>query len=102
MEKKLPKHDEPAYPSLYDLFEPGERVRRKIKGDQGQTIEYEGIIMAMGRDLMEVYWDTLNGEYSPELIEDDFTLCSVDEVINGNHECSPIKKKRKSIIDDLI
>jgi hypothetical protein len=102
MEKKMPKYQEPAYPSLYDLFEPGERVQRKIKGDNGQTDEYEGIIMAMGYDQMEVYWDTLNGEYTPELIDEDFTLCSVDEVLNGNEECSPIKRKRRSIIDDII
>jgi hypothetical protein len=102
MIKKQYKDQINQYPSLYDLFEPGERVRRKMKGEQGQTDVIEGIIMAMDSDQMEIYWDTLNGEYTPELIDEDFTLCSVDEVLNGNRECSPIEKKRRSIIDHFI
>ena len=56
----------------------------------------------MDNNQMEVYWDTLNGDYTPELIDEDFTLCSVDEVLNGNQECSPIKKRRRSIIDEIF
>ena len=102
MGKKISAQNEGKYPSLYDLFQPGERVKRKIKGDEGRIDEYEGIIMAMGEDQMEIYWDTMNGDYNPELIEEDFTLCSADEVVNGSQECSPIKKKRRSIIDEFI
>jgi hypothetical protein len=102
MEKKIDIQHQGKYPSLYDLFQPGERVKRNIKGDEGRIDEYEGIIMAMDHNQMEVYWDTMNGDYSPDLIDEDFTLCSVDEVLNGNQECSPIKKKRRSIIDEIL
>lgn len=90
------------YPSLYDEFQPGDRVYRKITVEKGKTEEYEGIIMAMDTDRMEVYWDTVDGEYNPSIIDEDFTMCSVDEVLNGNQECSPIKRKHKGIIDDLF
>lgn len=88
-----------GYPSLYDDFKPGERVVRQYKKESGEVEEYEGIIMAMDAEYMEVYWDSIDGEYSPDQIVDDFTLCDVDEVYNGNQEYSPIKKKEKRIID---
>jgi hypothetical protein len=48
---------------------------------------------------MEIYWDTIDGEYSPDQIVDDFTLCDADEVYNGTQEYSPIKRKKKRIAD---
>ncbi len=104
MAKKDEEKKSKAYPSLYEEFKPGERVIRRLKKDSGEIEEYEGIIMAMDPDYMEVYWDTIDGEYSPDQIIDDFTLCDADEVFNGNQEYSPIKHKKKNVSDylDLI
>ena len=100
MVKKHPSTDKSkGYPSLYDNFRPGQRVIRQYKKESGDIEEYEGIIMAMDPDYMEVYWDTIDGEYSPIDIADDFTLCNADEVFNGNQEYSPIKRKKKRIAD---
>ena len=89
------------YPSLYDRFKPGERVTRQYKKKSGDVEEIEGIIMAMDPDYMEIYWDTIDGEYNPNLIDVDFTLCDAEEIYNGNQEYSPIKRKKKSMIDYL-
>jgi hypothetical protein len=93
------KHKE--FPSLYKNFKPGERVVRSYKNESGEIEEYEGIIMAMDPDYMEIYWDTIDGEYNPDLIMDDFTLCDAKEVYDGNQEYSPIKHKKKRIVDYL-
>ena len=87
------------YPSLFTQFKPGERVSRTVRNNDGKIKEYEGIIMALSDEKMEVYWDTLDGEYSPFRIKDDFTMCPVDEVLNGRGKCSPIKRKKRSYID---
>ena len=87
------------YPSLFDHFKPGERVVRSIRRDNGTIEVYEGIIMALDNDKMEIYWDTLDGQYSPDAIQNDFTLCCVDEVLDGSNEYSPIKHKKLSYID---
>lgn len=100
MDKKIDYEKAVKYPSLYEKFQPGDRVFRKMSLTNGKTEEYEGIIMAMDNDKIEVYWDTIDGEYNPSLIDDDFTLCSVDEVMDGNEEYSPIKRKQKGIIDE--
>ncbi|MFO8077625.1 MAG: hypothetical protein R6U21_03155 [Thermoplasmatota archaeon] len=102
MDKKIENEKPVKYPSLYEKFQPGDRVYRKINVDNGKTEEYEGIIMAMDNDKMEIYWDTIDGEYNPSLIDDDFTLCSVDEVLNGTEEYSPMKRKHKGIIEELF
>mgnify|MGYP006273054269 CR=1 FL=1 len=99
MSKKKENAKTKGYPSLYDEFKPGQRVIREYKKESGEIEEYEGIIMAMDPDYMEVYWDTIDGEYSPDQINDDFTLCDADEVYNGNMEYSPIKRKKKDIAD---
>lgn len=96
MENKLKE-----YPSLYKEFKPGERVIRRCKKESGEIEEYEGIIMAMDPDYMEIYWDTIDGEYNPNMIDDDFTLCDAEEVYDGNQAYSPIKRKKKNMIDYL-
>ena len=100
VKKNLDSKDK-QYPSLYDNFRPGERVVRRFTNESGEIEEYEGIIMAMDPDYMEVYWDTIDGEYSPDQIMDDFTLCDAEEVYNGNQEYSPIKHKKKRVVDYL-
>ena len=100
VKKNLDSKDK-EYPSLYKKFKPGERVVRRYKNESGEIEEFEGIIMAMDPDFMEIYWDTINGEYSPDQIMDDFTLCNAEEVYNGNQEYSPIKHKKKHVVDYL-
>lgn len=87
--------------SLYNYFKPGERVSRSLRNDHGELEVHEGIIMALDEYRMEIYWDTLDGEYRPELIKKDFTMCPIDEVLSGNNQYSPIKRKKKSFIDWL-
>jgi hypothetical protein len=85
-------------PSLSTYFKPGERVCRSLRNDDGELEVYEGIIMALDDHRMEIYWDTLDGKYRPELIKNDFTMCSINEVLWGNEQYSPIKKKKHSYI----
>ena len=104
MSTKYDNLKQKKYPSLYDKFKPGERVIRHYKKESGEIELYEGIIMAMDNEYMEIYWDTIDGEYNPYQIIDDFTLCDANEVYNGNLEYSPIRRKKKRLEDyfDLI
>lgn len=95
------KHMHSTYPSLFQKFKPGDRVIRNWNGFKGNNEEYEGIIMTMDTDYLEIYWDTKNKTYCPKSIEEDFTKCSIDEVYNGNEEFSPIKSKKSSLNDIL-
>lgn len=101
MDKKILKERSKEYVSLYDEFKPGERVIRHYKKKSGEVEEYEGIIMAMDQEYMEVYWDTIDGQYCPDQIVDDFTLCDADEVFNGSEDYSPIQHKKKKVSDYL-
>lgn len=84
------------YPSLYDAFELGDRVKRVLYNEKGETEEYRGIILAISEESVEIYWDTLNGHYQPEDMKIGFTNCAVDEVFKGNENYSPIKKEKES------
>ncbi|RLF59642.1 MAG: hypothetical protein DRN27_01980 [Thermoplasmata archaeon] len=85
--------------SLYKHFKPGDRVKRSFQGDAGKSKRYEGIIMSMDHDKLEIYWDKIDGMYCPDLIEKDFTMCSFDEVMNGNYEFTPLKHKKSYLFD---
>ena len=85
--------------SLYKHFKPGDRVKRSFQEKKGKTKQYEGIIMAMDHDQLEIYWDKIDGMYCPDLIENDFTMCPFDEVMNGNYEFSPVKQKKSYLFD---
>jgi len=85
--------------SLYNHFKPGDRVKRSFQGDAGKSKRYEGIIMSMDHDKMEIYWDKIDGMYCPDLIKNDFTMCSLDEIMNGNYEFSPLKHKKSYLFD---
>jgi hypothetical protein len=82
-----------SYPSLYDAFKLGERVKRRYKDGNGKSKEYMGIILAIDDENIEVYWDTLNGEYRPYNMDITFTNCSVNDIFKGNKHYSPIKKE---------
>ncbi len=81
-----------GYPSLYEIFHLGDRVRREYRGEDGKTVEYEGLILSMSENAMEVFWDTVDGEYNPAV--KGFTRCSLEEIFEGTNGYTPIKRKR--------
>lgn len=81
------------YPSLYDFFKLGDRVKRKYKDNDGKTKEYGGIILAIKQDNIEIYWDTKDGEYKPDDMDLTFTNCTINEIFKGDDHYSPIKKR---------
>jgi hypothetical protein len=81
-----------GFPSLYDAFDLGDRVKRLYKDIYGKNKEYKGIILAIDRKGIEIYWDTENGEYKPGEMNIDFTYCEIEEVFRGNNKYTPIKK----------
>ena len=83
-----------TYPSLFDTFKPGDRVIRKGNQKKHDRGLYEGIIMSMDIDYLQVYWDKKDGIYSAEPIDERFTTCPIDEVLHGNDEYSSIKPKK--------
>jgi hypothetical protein len=87
--------EEEDYPSLYETFDLGNRVKRIYKSKDGKYIEYKGIILAISKNSLEIYWDTVDGKYKPENLNLDFTNCQVDEIFKGNSVYSPILKDKK-------
>lgn len=87
------KGKEKNYPSLYDAFELGDRVKRVYIDDNGKSKEYRGIILAIYDDGIEIYWDTENGKYRPKDMDLAFTNCSVDEIFKGDKKYTPIKRE---------
>jgi hypothetical protein len=81
-----------SYPSLFDAFCLGDRVKRTYKGNKGKPQEYKGTILAIDKEFIEVYWDTLNGKFRPSGMDVTFTECPLYEIFNGNEYYSPIKK----------
>jgi hypothetical protein len=80
------------YPSLYDAFKLGDRVKRIYIDKDGNNKAYKGIILAIDEKSIEIYWDTKNGKYRPKDMDLAFTNCNVDEIFKGTNEYSPIKK----------
>jgi len=83
-----------SYPSLYDAFDLGDRVKRVLYDDKGYTREYRGIVLAIDDSMVEIYWDTVDGRYRPKDMDVGFTSCSAEEVFRGNDRYSPIKKEK--------
>jgi hypothetical protein len=80
------------FPSLYDAFELGDRVQRLYKDIYGNSKEYKGIILAIDKKGIEIYWDTEDGKYKPGEMNIDFTHLEADEVFKGNNKYSPVRK----------
>lgn len=80
------------YPSLYDAFDLGDRVKRIYKDKNGKNKEYKGIVLAIDNNSIEIYWDTLNGKYNPKEMDIAFTNCPINEIFNGNEKYTPIEK----------
>jgi len=91
--KKIKKNQE--YPSLYDAFELGDRVKRSYKDINGELIEFKGIVLAIDANSIEIYWDTQNGKYRPSDSNLGFTNCPINEIFIGTKEYSPIEKDNK-------
>jgi len=81
------------YPSLYDAFELGDRVKRIYKDKKGRNMTYKGIILAIDNDGIEIYWDTKDGKYRPNDMNIAFSHCQIEEIFKGNKEYSPIEKE---------
>lgn len=79
--------------SLYDVFKLGDRVKRRYKDESGRSREYAGIVLAIDKDNVEVYWDTLDGKYMPEEMDVAFTNCSKDDIFKGSEHYAPIEKE---------
>jgi len=92
MKKKMKIDD---YPSLYDVFEIGDRVIRFLKNKNGKNHEYKGVICAIDDKYIEIYWDTLDGKYRPMGMGIAFTICQINEIFRGNEEYTPIEKFNK-------
>jgi len=90
MDEPDKKTDE--YPSLFDIFVLGDRVKRVRKDKDGKTSEYRGTVLAIDKNSIEIYWDTLDGKFRPTGIDITFTNCSVDEIFKGNDLFTPIEK----------
>lgn len=81
------------YPSLYDNFEPGDRVTRNRVDKNGKLDVYKRIIMRMNGKHLEIFWDVIDGKYRPTDIEDNFTNCSLNDIFEGSDKYTPIKRE---------
>jgi len=89
--KKKGKANE--YPSLYDAFNLGDRVRRVYTDKNGKPQEYRGIVLAIDDCSIEIYWDTRDGKYRPEDMNIAFTTCPINEIFKGSNYYTPIEKE---------
>jgi hypothetical protein len=80
------------YPSLYNKFELGDRVKRVYKNKNGRNKEYKGIVLAIDKNSLEIYWDTVDGKYRPEDMNIAFSNCQIKEIFRGTEKYSSIKK----------
>ena len=80
------------YPSLYDAFELGDRVRRTYKDKNGRNTTYKGIVLAIEEKGIEIYWDTQDGKYRPNNMDIAFSHCELEEIFKGNNKYGPIEK----------
>jgi len=90
--KSTKKRNVEDYPSLYDAFNLGDRVKRVYTDKSGSPQEYRGIVLAIDNNCLEIYWDTKDGKYRPSDMDIAFTTCPLNEIFNGNEYYTPIKK----------
>jgi len=87
------RREKERYPSLYDAFDLGDRVKRIYKGKNNKK-ELRGVVLAIDEDGIEIYWDTIDGKYKPGSMDVAFTNCSIHEIYNGSEKYSRIEKYR--------
>jgi hypothetical protein len=92
MDKERIKKKKKKYPSLYDIFDLGDRVKRVYKDKNGNDKEYKGIVLAIDKKSVEIYWDTIDGKYRPKDLDIAFSNCQVEEIFSGKDNYSSIKK----------
>jgi hypothetical protein len=80
--------------SLFEIYELGDRVKRTYIDKDGNIEYYSGIIMTINNDSIDIFWDTINGKYQPQKIENIFNNCTMNDILNGNENFSSIKKER--------
>jgi hypothetical protein len=90
--KRAKKRKVEDYPSLYDAFNLGDRVKRIYKDKTGNPQEYRGVVLAIDNTSLEIYWDTKDGKYRPGDMDVAFTTCPLNEIFNGNEHYTPITK----------
>ena len=95
LEKYKGKKKIQKLPSLYDIFELGDRVKRTYKDLNGGHVEFKGIVLAIDENSIEIYWDTQDGKYRPSDMNIEFTNCPINEIFTGTREYSPIEKDIK-------
>jgi hypothetical protein len=89
------KEEYDSYPSLYDAFNLGDRVKRIYTDKSGKKMVYKGIVLAIDKDCLEIYWDTRDGKYRPNGMDIAFTNCQKYEIFNGTDYYSPVEKDKK-------
>ena len=95
------KLENKIHPSLFDIFQLGDRVKRTFSDNEGNLQDYSGIIMAIYNDSIDIFWDTINNKYQPEQMEILFENYKMNEIFNGNKNYSSIKKE-KYIFKDIF
>ena len=95
MSKDINNEKYESYPSLYDTFNLGDRVKRIYKGENGKKMVYKGIVLSIEEDHIEIYWDTRDGKYRPEDMNIAFTNCQKNEIFKGNQYYTPVEKDQK-------
>ena len=94
MTKNVEKRKDKNYPSVYEVFELGDRVKRTYKDKNGKNKEYKGIVLSIDDKGIEIYWDTRDGKYRPNDMDVAFTNCPVNEIFQGNEKYTPIEKDK--------
>jgi hypothetical protein len=92
--KESSKKKKKNYPSLYDIFELGDRVKRMYKDKSGRYREYKGIVLAIDNKSVEIYWDLIDGKYRSKERDIAFTNCHIEEIFSGTDRYSSIEKDK--------
>jgi hypothetical protein len=87
------------YPSLFEVYQLGDRVKRTYTNKDGKVEKYSGIILSINTNSLEIYWDTINGRYEPDEIDNIFDNCKLHDVFYGNEKYSQLKKEKYILYD---
>ena len=74
------------------MFCLGDRVSRIYRDNHNNFVEYEGLVLGINEEGIEICWDKQNNSCKRSSLDNiDFTNCSKDEVFKGNNKFTPIK-----------
>ncbi len=88
-------------PSLFEIFQLGDRVKRSYTDKDGNIQVYSGIIMDIYPDSINVFWDKVDDRYILNYFENVFKKLTINDIFNGSNNYSPIKKE-EYIFKDII